>query len=720
MHGDRGVHLHMRPLLLALAVALAQAQMVEDTARRTTLRTGKLRMHVEKPGFRFWFEGHTRPHPESGLLVAGRAVGECRFHGRRSELYRWQCEDASVSVLLRERHAWLSVRLPEPRAVAFRLGGAAPGYGLGDHAALERLSTDVTGFSSDSFRSGQGFARMISNFVIYPRHGFALVLIDPRPKIIRSSEQEIAQGSVETLEVTDFHLFFGTPREIYREYLRVRNERGYPVLRPKYELFGVGWEAWGALAWQTNQRAVTDNVNRYLDSGYPLRWMVVGSGFWPRHEAKFHATTSFGLYDPVLYPDPKSLIRHFHSRGLKFLQGLRIAFIPEGPFTSEGARSGFFFGENGRPMLFRIDFPKSPCYLLDAYNPRAVAWYMGLVKRWTDFGVDGFKEDLYGYGRYVLRDDKLEPVNREHMRLGHYLIGRNAYLGSAADIHRIDDFNYYHHQDRGPVNALALAYSGLPLVYPDIVGGTFAEKPLDLRDQRRVRFYMMRNAMWAALHPAMSFGQPPWAFQEPKVSEVMRKAAHLHDRLLPYIYSQAVRFYQEGFPWPMSPLPLVFPDDPQVHGRENAQVRGYQWMIGDALLATPLYGDDYHTAQTRDVYLPAGLWMDYETGERYRGPGVLKGFPLFPEKIPLFVGGTGIVLEQEEGKLWVRVYPVSSSAETVLWHRDGQTVSRIRLRVADWAKAAARELRSGRRVPVQWRRHALAFELTPGAEYEVR
>jgi alpha-glucosidase (family GH31 glycosyl hydrolase) len=40
-------------------------------------------------------------------------------------------------------------------------------------------------------------------------------------------------------------------------------------------------------------------------------------------------------------------------------------------------------------------------------------------------------------------------------------------------------------------------------------------------------------------------------------------------------------------------------------------------MIGDALLATLLYGNDYETAQKRDVYLPEGTWIDYDTGQRY-------------------------------------------------------------------------------------------------------
>ena len=66
-------------------------------------------------------------------------------------------------------------------------------------------------------------------------------------------------------------------------------------------------------------------------------------------------------------------------------------------------------------------------------------------------------------------------------------MGRNAYLASPADIHRINDFNYDQNQDRGPVNALALAYSGLPLIYPDIVGGTFGEGHFDLKVTLRMK-----------------------------------------------------------------------------------------------------------------------------------------------------------------------------------------------------------------------------------------
>lgn len=72
--------------------------------------------------------------------------------------------------------------------VTFVTDGAAPAFGLADHAveqgkfstlANKQFNTDVTGFADDAFLSGQGQTRLVSNFVIYPKQGFAELLIDP-------------------------------------------------------------------------------------------------------------------------------------------------------------------------------------------------------------------------------------------------------------------------------------------------------------------------------------------------------------------------------------------------------------------------------------------------------------------------------------------------------------------------------------------------------------
>jgi alpha-glucosidase (family GH31 glycosyl hydrolase) len=701
-------------------------------AQSIVMTAGETKLTIDREPLRIGLEHRGSPtaaaHPASALLfgdpeqpepasVIGEsfdAAGHCVLAVRTPS-----GKLAQVTVSLTPNQADFVVRPAEPEAVLMRLAPARPGYGLADHAIAGRgtYDTDVTGYRNDRFLSGTA-TRMVSNFIIFPKQNFAFLVWEPGVKIVRSTSEECTQGSRRVENEVRFTIFTGTPREIYRQFLESRNLYGYPVLKPKYEFFGVGWEAFGALAWDTNQKTVTENVSHYLADGYPLSWMVVGSGFWPAKEKRFHETTSFGLFDEERYPDPTGLIASFHAKGLKFLLGLRTTFITDGPFSAEGVKNSYFVDECGKPKVFTFDWPESPTYLLDWMKPQAVNWFTDLAHKWTAYGVDGFKEDVFGFENYALRDDKLDPVDTALMREGAYVMARNAYLTSAGDLHRIEDFNYNENQDRGPVNALALAYSGFPLVYPDIVGGTFGEGHFDLKVTPRMRAYMMRNAQWASLHSSMSMGQGPWTFGDSQLEKVMLEAARLHDRLQPYLYSQAIRFYLDGYPSTMTPLPVAFPDDPNAYGRENERVRGYEWMIGDALLATPLYGDDYETSTTRDVYLPRGTWMEYDSGRRYEGPQLLRNFPLPPGKPPLFVGGSGIVVEKRGSSLVGRVYPVSTHAEMSFIYPDGVSRTTIRVAVSDWKNVSVADS-TGRKCPSSWERHAVEFMISPGESYEL-
>jgi alpha-glucosidase (family GH31 glycosyl hydrolase) len=521
------------------------------------------------------------------------------------------------------------------------------------------------------------------------------------------------------------YYFIGSPEEIYAAYLQARNREGYGVYRPKYEFFGVGWEAFGALGWKTNEKTVTENVERYLELGYPLEWMVVGSGFWPNEDPDLCATTSFGMWDKMRYPDPKRFVDGFKRRGLKFFLGLRISFIADGPYSAEGVAKGYFLKENGAAKAWQLGFPKRPAYLLDGANPEAVKWYVGLCQKWLDYGVDGFKEDLFTYKVANMREGNIDAVNQALMDKGVFIMGRNGYLGSACDVHRIEDFNFDQNQDRGPINVLAYAYSGFPYAYPDILGGTFGEgRKMPPLNDPRLQNYMMRVAQFDAVNPCMAVGMGPWNFGSSQVEKVMLAAAQLHGRLHPYIYSAAIDAFETGFPWTLTPLPLAFPDDPQVYGRENTAVRGYQWMLGPSLLACPLYGNDYATATTRDVYLPAGKWMDYDTGEIHTGPKLLQGFALPPGKTPLFVGGKGVVVMRElpGQRLRAAVYPVAPRGFTYRFtHRDGTTRSTIAGANTGWADLQVVDTTANQPVAFEQdgKTHAIWFEFTPGHNYRV-
>jgi alpha-glucosidase len=102
--------------------------------------------------------------------------------------------------------------------------------------------------------------------------------------------------------------------------------------------------------------------------------------------------------------------------------------------------------------------------------------------------------------------------------------------------------------------------------------------------------------------------------------------------LLPYLYSLAWQAHTHGQPL-MRPLVYHYPDDPNVWELDS------QFLLGPNLLVAPVTraGATHWT-----VYLPAGDWYDFWTGERFTGRrSITVATPL--DTLPLFVRGGSVV-----------------------------------------------------------------------------
>ena len=285
-----------------------QSMEVQENDNEINITTENYQLNIIKTGFRFEFQ-HPQGeviaggHSESGIQI-GRSdetisnIATTSLISQQNEQLVFQVETengitANIDARIHPHSVKFSVTPDEDGdyTIIGRTMGISPAYGLADHAAFGdgtwdhgvRSTTELTGFKMDPLR---GY-RMISNFVIFPQQGFAEVNIEPGDKIVRFTNEENVQGSKNVNSMPALYYFIGSPKEIYKTFLEVRNQEGYPVYKPKHEWFGVGWEAFGALAWNTNQKTVTENVDQYLELGYPLEWMVVGSGFWPSGKGEF-------------------------------------------------------------------------------------------------------------------------------------------------------------------------------------------------------------------------------------------------------------------------------------------------------------------------------------------------------------------------------------------------------------------------------------------------
>ncbi len=130
--------------------------------------------------------------------------------------------------------------------------------------------------------------------------------------------------------------------------------------------------------------------------------------------------------------------------------------------------------------------------------------------------------------------------------------------------------------------------------------------------------------------------QEPWSFGE-SVEAISRQFIELRYRMLPYLYTQVWEAQESGSPV-LRPLFWHYQDDPSVYERAYQ----HQFLVGENLLVAPLtrVGERF-----KKVYLPAGQWLDLNTGEIYAGgQTVIVEAPL--ERLPMFLREGGMIATQ--------------------------------------------------------------------------
>jgi len=184
--------------------------------------------------------------------------------------------------------------------------------------------------------------------------------------------------------------------------------------------------------------------------------------------------------------------------------------------------------------------------------------------------------------------------------------------------------------------ALGFGVSGQPFVGADIGGfGGNSNAELFLR-------WMQCGVLTAFCRNHSELGnvdQYAWAFGD-VVEDLTRRALNLRYQLMPYIYGAFLRASETGEPV-QKPLVFEFQDDRMVRDIDD------QYLFGSDLLVAPVY----HAGTTaRQVYLPAGTWYHWHTGEQVSG----KRFVVAPtpmDYIPLYARGGAVI------PLWPDVPP---------------------------------------------------------------
>lgn len=160
-----------------------------------------------------------------------------------------------------------------------------------------------------------------------------------------------------------------------------------------------------------------------------------------------------------------------------------------------------------------------------------------------------------------------------------------------------------------------------------------------------------------------------WRYNE-AFESTARRFIDLRYQLMPYIYSQAWRVTREGREL-MSPLAYHYPEDKKTWEIKDQFFFGESIMVG---LVTE------YEQREKDIYLPAGDWYNYWTGEKLPGgQTVTVDAPL--DQTPLFVKAGSIIpfgpkvqyaTQETDEPLTIKIYP-GEDAEYVLYLDDNES-----------------------------------------------
>ena len=492
-------------------------------------------------------------------------------------------------------------------------------YGFGEKfSALNKVGQNIGLWNCEGIGNTTWRAYKHVPFFLSTR-GYGVYVNESKPITFWVGTREICKNvmAVEG-DLIDYYFFAGKPREVLEAYTDLT---GKPAVPPKWS-FGT----WMSRISYATQKEVLETAARLREMRFPCDLIHIDTNWFDldwKCDWKFNRER---------FPDPAGMFRAL--REMHFRTSLwQTPYVVDDLEIAREAREKGVLAENHGPFFFLI----YPAHVIDISKPEAVAWYQGKLR------------DLLALGNAVIKADFGEGVER-HMAFQGYsgaemhnlfpllydravfeataeatgegiIWARSAYAGSQRyPVHWSgDNSSTFHDLYCSLRGGLSLGVCGFTFWAQDC--GGFTGTP---SDKLYIRF---TQACILNSHIRYHGGPPryrePWNY-EPETQNLVRELLELRYRLIPYIYSEAR--YAAGHGWPLvAALVLEFPDDPNVYGIDH------QYLFGRNLLVAPVLTEE----DRRMVYLPAGGWYDFWTGERREGPGWMEcACPV--DRVPLF------------------------------------------------------------------------------------
>ncbi len=400
-------------------------------------------------------------------------------------------------------------------------------------------------------------------------------------------------------ETLDLFFFIGSPKEILAEYTALTGRSPVPPLWT----FGL----WMSRITYQSEEEVRDVAAKLRQYRIPCDVIHLDTGWF---ETDWQCNFKFS---PSRFRDAAKMIADLRQQGFRVSLWQLPYFTAKNELYETIVRNGYMVRNAGGAL------PEEDA-ILDFSNTAAVKWYQSLLANLLRLGVGAIKVDfgedaplhgLYASGRTGYYEHNLYPLryNKAAAEItkevtGDWIIwARSAWAGSQRyPLHWGGDAENSNSAMAATLRAgLSFGLCGFSFWSHD-VGGFVQSPPIPLY-RRWLGFGVLTSHTRCHGVPP----REPWYFDESFITD-FRRAVELKYSLMPYIFAQATASAQQGYPM-LRPLFFEYPEDPTSWFVDD------EYLFGSDLLVAPLFDD----GDTRAVYLPPGIWFDYQTGKRYQG-----------------------------------------------------------------------------------------------------
>ena len=405
-------------------------------------------------------------------------------------------------------------------------------------------------------------------------------------------------------DALDLFVFLGTPKEILNEYTDLTGKSPMPPLWS----FGL----WMSRCTYNAEQQVRDIAGKLRENKIPCDVLHLDTGWF---ETDWQCDYEFSK---TRFSDPKQMLADLKADGFRVSCWQLPYFVPKNKLFPELVAQNLVVRDRKGNLPYEDA-------VLDFSNPKAVEWYQNKLAGLLNEGVSAIKVDfgeaapadgIYADGRTGFYEHNLYPLryNQAVAEITKKVTGddiiwaRSAWAGSqryplhwGGDAESTDDGMAA--ELRG---GLSFGLSGFTFWSHDV--GGFTANSVAKMDQDLFARWLAFGMLTSHSRCHGEAPKEPWNYGTNFMNE-FRVEDEMKYKLMPYVYAQAKDSSDHGLPM-VRALFVEFPGDPGSWNVDD------EYLYGSQMLVAPLM----HNGETsRNVYLPPGTWIDYQSGKNYSG-----------------------------------------------------------------------------------------------------